>query len=436
MKKGSLRLRLFVAAAISIAIALSLTGVALVRLFEAQMRERVVTSLENDLLQLAGSIATSADGSVTAGGTLADPRYQEPYGGRYWRIAFLPGEGQPVLEPLRSRSLWDFEFDPANPKGPEGEQLVIARRDLAIERNGRSQQIAMLAAAHADEVQRPIDQFRDQLILSLGIIGTILILGAWVQVTVGLRPLQHLRARIAAIRTGHDNRLSGAFPDEVAPLAGELNELLDLRDASLERARRRAGDLAHGLKTPLTILASIARDLRKSGHPQQASDIEDQAQAMLRHVEQALARARLSSGKGHSATALKPAAERVVAAIARLPGAEDLQFDLDVLADVTLPMEQGDLTELLGNLLDNARKWARSQVRLRYAAPLLAIEDDGPGVPEDELKHISERGRRLDESKQGSGLGLSIVEDIADIYGLSVTYGRSELGGLRVEIRV
>jgi signal transduction histidine kinase len=119
-----------------------------------------------------------------------------------------------------------------------------------------------------------------------------------------------------------------------------------------------------------------------------------------------------------------------------MPGAEDLDFDIHVLADVTVPMDQSDLTELLGNLIDNARKWAKTRVKVRHSPPLIVIEDDGPGVADDDLKLISERGRRLDESKQGSGLGLSIVEDIADLYGLTVTYGRSELGGLMVEIRV
>ncbi len=436
MTRGSLRLRLFVAAAISIAVALTLTGVALVRLFAEQVRERVVTGLENDLLQLAGSISMAADGSISAGGALADPRYQEPYGGRYWLITFVQEQGQPAVEPVRSRSLWDYDLNPVEPAGPEGEKLVVARRDISIERNGKSQKIMMLAAANEDEVQRPITELRDQLFLSLGIIGLILILGAWMQVTVGLRPLQHLRERLGAIRSGKDQRLSGSFPDEVAPLVGELNDVLDLRDASLERARRRAGDLAHGLKTPLTILSTIARDLRKSGRQTQADDIEEQAEAMLRHVEQAMARARLSSGKGLNVTILRPVVDRVVSAISRLPGAEDLGFEIEVPADATVQIEQGDLTELLGNLLDNGRKWGKTRVRLRYAAPLLVIEDDGPGVPDDELKGISERGRRLDESKQGSGLGLSIVGDIADIYGLSVIYGRSELGGLKVEIRV
>lgn len=157
---------------------------------------------------------------------------------------------------------------------------------------------------------------------------------------------------------------------------------------------------------------------------------------MRRHIERALARARLSSGRGHALTDLRAVAEKVANAIARLPGAEDIDFDLHVLEGTHVPIEQGDLTELLGNLLDNGRKWAVSRVELRYAAPVLSIEDDGPGVPDAELAHIAERGKRLDESKQGAGLGLSIVEDIADIYRLQVTYGRAELGGLRVEIRV
>jgi signal transduction histidine kinase len=435
MSKGSLRLRLFVAAALMIAVALFLTGLALVRMFEEQVRERVITGLENDLLQLAGSITVADDGTVTAGRSLADPRYQEPYGGRYWRIDFIPAAGEKPLESLRSRSLWDSDMDPANPSGPEGEGLVVARRELSIDRAGKTQQIVMLAAAHEEEVQRPLGELRDQLIASLTIIGSILTVGAWLQVTVGLRPLQQLRLKLASIRSGQSHRLSGPFPDEVAPLVADFNDVLDLRDRSLERARRRAGDLAHGLRTPLTILSAVARDLRKDGRRSEADDIEEQSDAMLRHVERALARARLSSGKGFAATELRPVAERVVAAISRLPGAEDLDFDVHVLNEASVPMEQGDLTELLGNLLDNARKWARTTVRLRYAPPHLVIEDDGPGVPEEDLKTIAERGRRLDESKQGSGLGLSIVEDIADIYGLGVSYGRSEIGGLKVDIR-
>lgn len=435
MSKGSLRLRLFVAAALLIALALFLTGLALIRMFETQVRDRVITGLENDLLQLAGTISIGADGAVSTGGDLADPRYQEPYAGRYWRIDFVQVPGEPTLKPLMSRSLWDFELDPNNPVGPEGERLIFAKRELGIERNGKSQKLIMVAAAHEEEVQRPLGELRDQLVLSLVIIGTILVIGAWLQVTVGLNPLKTVREKVTAIRTGRAKRVEGRYPDEVAPLVRELNDVLDMRDASLERARRRAGDLAHGLKTPLTVLSSIARELRKDGRQRQADDIDEQANAMLRHVERSLARARLSSGGGHVTAAVRPVVDKVVAAVARLPGADDLDFDIRVAGDFRLPLDQNDLTELLGNLLDNARKWAKTTVVVASSGTGLVIEDDGPGVPDEELVRISERGRRLDESKQGSGLGLSIVEDIADIYGLTVTYSRSRLGGLRVDIR-
>ena len=436
MSRGSLRLRIFAGAAISIAFALFLTGLAQVQLFERQVRARVVTELENDLLQLAGVIEASAKGAFKVSRPLADPRFDEPYGGRYWRVDFAePGEVA-VHEPLRSRSLWDFEIDPENPLGPEGEKLIVVTRQISIDSNGAALPMWLMVAAHDDEVQRPLEQLRDQLILSLVLIGSVLTLGAWIQATVGLSPLVTLRRQLAEVRSGLAQRLTGDFPTEVAPLVSELNDVLDMREKSLERARRRAGDLAHGLKTPLTILSAIARDVRGQKLPEQAAEIEEQSDAMYRHVERALARARLSSGRGHAATDLSGTANRVIATLQRLPGGDELDFDIHTLPEAKIPMEQGDLTELLGNLLDNARKWAKTRVKLRFAPPLLTIEDDGPGVPDEELTSIAERGRRLDETKQGSGLGLSIVEDIADIYGFAITYSRSDLGGLKVEIRV
>ena len=436
MKSGSLRLRLFAAAAISIAVALSLTGFAIVSLFERQVRERVRTELENDLLQLAGSIEVQAGGGVVASRRLADPRFEEPYGGRYWRIDFAAPGQKADREPLQSRSLWDVDLDRVNPTGPEGGPLITVSRQIALSVKDRQLDLWLTVAAHEEEVQRPIGQLRDQLMASLTLIGIVLALGAWIQVTVGLSPLVTLRRRLADVRTGQAAMLSGEFPLEVAPLVAELNDVLDMREKSLERARRRAGDLAHGLKTPLTVLTSIARDLRKRRLRSQADDIDEQAEAMRRHVERALARARLSTGRGHVMTQLRPAAEKVVSAMQRLPQGNDLDWDIHIAADAALPLEAGDLTELFGNLLDNARQWAKARVRVRYEAPALTIEDDGPGVPGAELNHISERGRRLDESRQGSGLGLSIVADIADLYGLGVDYGRSELGGLKVTIRV
>jgi signal transduction histidine kinase len=436
MTTYSLRLRLFAAAAISIAVALSLTGLAIINLYERQVLERVQADLNNDLLQIAGSIEVSADGTIRTGAGPADPRFQEPYGGRYWRIDFAPPGAAASREPLRSPSLWDADLDPTNPKGPEGENLITTNRRIEIDSGGKTIGLWIMVAAQEEEVSRPIGQLRDQLVVALTLIGIVLAIGAWIQVEVGLSPLATLRRHVADVRAGQADKLSGGYPSEVAPLVGELNDVLEMRERSLERARRRAGDLAHGLKTPLTVLQAISRELRKRNFNSQAADIDEQAETMRRHVERALVRARLATGRGHHAALVKPIAEKLVAAMERMPRGEDLEWEINIPADAALPVEPGDLTELIGNVLDNARKWAKSRVRISFGAGDLMIEDDGPGVPESELGIIAERGRRLDESMQGSGLGLSIVEDIADIYSLSALYDRSELGGLRVTVGV
>ena len=436
MNSGSLRLRLFLAAAGLIALALFLTGLAIVGLFERQVRDRVLADLDNNLLQLAGSIDVAPNGKVTAGKSLADPRFREPYGGRYWRIDFNSSATTSSPESIRSRSLWDAEIDLTNMTGPEGEKLVAARRQITVEAGGKPMSLWLTVAAHEDEIDRPINQLRDQLALGLTLIGLLLSAATWVQVTVGLSPLAALRQQLAAVRAGQSSRLEGSFPSEVAPLVGELNEVLEIRDRSLDRARRRAGDLAHGLKTPLTVLSAVIRDLRRRKINALASEVEEQAENMRVHVERALARARLSTGRDHAATNLLPVVQKVVAALKRAPRGQEITWSIDIAAGDSVPIESGDLAELLGNLLDNARKWARTKAHIGHDGRNLIVEDDGPGVPESELGQISERGRRLDESKQGSGLGLSIVADIADIYGLTIDYGRSPLGGLRVVVRL
>lgn len=437
MKTGSLRVRLLASATIWIIITLFLTGFALMRLFESQMRDRVVSGLEFDLAQLIGRLDIRPDGSLRMPQALSDPRYLQAEGRRYWQIVNtspVPAATQDHTGAtvLRSPSLRTVDLENVLKRSDPEDPLISVHRNITLS----GAKLSVTVATGAEEVTRSVAELRTQVLVAMTVIGSTLIASAWLQVAVGLSPLKQLRAQLADIGRGHAQRMSGNYPDEVAPLVTEFNQVLDQRDASMERARRRAGDLAHGLKTPLTVLSSIARQLRRQGQAAEATDIDEQAEAMLRHVEQALVRARLSSGKGHAASPLAATATKVVAAIGRLPGAEVLQIEIAVPPDASVPVEQDDLTELLGNLLDNARKWARSRIRVRYEAPLLSVEDDGPGVAEADLPHIAERGRRLDESTQGSGLGLSIVADIADIYGFNVSYGRSELGGLRVEVRL
>lgn len=438
----SLRLRLLTAASVIIALALLLTAFILIQLFETQVSNQVKTSLRQDLLQIAGGINLGADGRLVLAPPLTDARYNMPFGvdateHRYWQVDLLPAPGgSRPGQSLRSVSLWDESLDQQHQIGPRGEDLITVKDDVKLNLNGRPATVSVVVAADAAEIIRPLNEVRRKVVVAFAIVGTLLIIGTWLQVTVGLSPMRRLQTQLAAIRRGAARRLWGAFPDEVAPLVREFNDVLDMRDDSLERARRRAGDLAHGLKTPLTVLSTISRQLRKEGLDRVAADIDEQCDAMVRHVERTLVRARLASGKGHAASELLGTVQRVAGAVERLPGADALRFDLLVPPEARVPIEQRDLTELLGNLMDNARKWATSTVRVRYANPYLTIEDDGPGVPDDALAHLGERGRRLDESIQGSGLGLSIVEDIADIYGLAVSYGQSELGGLRVDVRV
>jgi signal transduction histidine kinase len=435
MRTGSLRLRLLVAAAFSIAAALLAAGIALTALFEQQVRDRVMQELNNDLLQLVGAIEVSDAGEVKVIRALADPRFESPYSGKYWRIEQLSPVPSPLSQLPRSRSLWDSEPGAADSNiGPEGELLVSAERTISITTKQGSMSLRLTVGAHEDEITSPLASFRNQLVLYLSLIGLALTIAAWLQVSIGLRPLQALRKQLSELRASNTKRLEGEFPTEVEPLVSEFNDVLNLRDKSLERARHRAGDLAHGLITPLTILSAVARDLAKRKLIKQATEIDGQVESMRKHVERGLIRARLSTGRGHDLTNLAEAADAVMSTLRRLPEASELKWLLSIPADAVVPLERNDLLELLGNLLDNARKFAKSQVEISFADGSIVIEDDGPGVADAELSSIRQRGRKLDESRKGFGLGLAIVEDIADLYELELSYGRAPRGGLQVKI--
>lgn len=437
MKAGSLRLRLLVAAAFSITAALLVAELALVSLFEQQVRDRVMQELNNDLMQLAGAIEVSDTGSVRVIRALADPRFETPYSGKYWHIQQVNPPLSPRAKLPRSRSLWDSEPGAANSNiGPENEPLVTAERTISIASKQGDIPLHLFVGAHDDEITSPLAHFRSQLVLYLSLIGLALTVAAWIQVSIGLRPLQALRNQLSELRTNQTKRLEGEFPTEVEPLVSEFNAVLNLRERSLQRARHRAGDLAHGLMTPLTILSAVARDLNKRKLTKQGAEIDGQVENMRKHVERGLIRARLSTGRGHDLTPLAEAVEAVASTLRRLPDGNKIKWLNSVPVDTVVPIERNDLLELLGNLLDNARKFAKSQAQISFIDGSIVVEDDGPGVADAELSSIRQRGRRLDENRKGFGLGLAIVEDIADLYEFELSYGRSTLGGLQVKIAV
>ncbi len=448
MTRGSLRLRLLAAGAASILIALALAGLGLTLLFERHVERRVVVELELDLRQLIGHLGRGENGTLLLERPLADPRFEEPLSGLYWQITEEPGGTV-----LRSRSLWDGTLDlpPDSLRtgevhrhaipGPGGATLLILERHIALPQRLGGGSVRAAVAIDRGEIHAAGRAFASELVPSLAVLAAVLIAAAWVQVRVGLRPLDAIRRRLSAIRTGAVRRLGTAFPDEVQPLAAEVDSLLDTQDATIERARAHAADLAHGLKTPLTVLADDARQLRSRGEAALADEVAALVEGMRRHVERELARARAGvRARGGASQPVSPIARQVVEVMRRTPRGKELGWHIDIPGDLAVGIDAQDLAEMLGNLAENAAQWARTSVRLcgrqGSDAAVLLVEDDGPGVPDQEIETVLARGGRLDATKPGAGLGLAIVCDLAEAYGGSLSLSRSPLGGLRVELRL
>jgi signal transduction histidine kinase len=260
------------------------------------------------------------------------------------------------------------------------------------------------------------------------------------QVRRGLRAVDELRLRLAAVHEGRERQLEGTYPAEVQPLVDDLNALLDHRARAVQRAVATAGDFAHGLKTPLAVLSHEADRAEAAGHHEVAAAISQQVARMRRQVDHHLAHARAAaSGATPGARCLvRESAEGLARTLLRLHDGRDLQIDLDVAAEHAIRGQREDLDEMLGNLLDNACKWARARVSISSAALpgaiVITIDDDGPGIPPSMQEHVLLRGVRADESAGGSGLGLAIVRDLADLYGGSVALESSPGGGLRARL--
>jgi signal transduction histidine kinase len=448
MKKGSLRLRLFAAGAGSILLALTIAAVGLLLLFERHVERRVVLELEGDLKELVSGLTRNPDGSLAVGRAPSEPAFSQPLGGRYWEIT--QPSGGPVL---RSRSLWDSllalppdtlgpgEMHRHGMRGPGGSHLLAIERAVTLPPSLGGGEIRVAVAIDHREITNAARAFAADLLPALAGLAAVLISAAWVQVAIGLRPLDAVRRRLEAVRTGKIPRLGNAFPDEVQPLAIEIDTLLEAQEKAIARARARAADLAHGLKTPLTVLAATAEDLRDRGDTAIADEVASVADGMRRHVERELARTRTGiSGRAVPPQPVRPVVERVVGVLRRTPRGGDLDWQVDVAERLALAVDPQDLAEMLGNLAENAVKWAATRVRILGTAEaggtVVAVEDDGPGIADDAIEAALARGGRLDESRPGTGLGLAIVSDLVEAYSGSLTLGRSALGGLRAAIRL
>lgn len=443
MTRGSLKLRLLLVSALTIVLSLLLALTALDAIFRQHVELRVKSELENHLWQLIDAVSFDENDELKIVKPLADPRFDRPLSGLYWQISILE---RPVAN---SQSLWDQNLvapqaDAAAPAawltvpGPEQTTLAAVARTIKIQGAKKTHALQVLIAVDRAEIDGAVRDFDRELALSLGLIALLLGAGAVLQAQLGLRPLQTLADDLGRLRAGTAKRLDAPGPDEVRPLVDALNALLTDQEASIARARARAGDLAHGLKTPLTVLNSVARQIEAGAVNGAAADIREQTGLMDRHVQRQLAMTRLGAGRRYAATPVRPLIERMAASMQRLPGGDAVAWRIGVPASAALAADPDDLIELFGNLADNARKWASASVAVGFEQRgdmvVLSFEDDGPGVPSEKLESVIERGARLDPSRPGSGLGLAIVSDICDAYGWRLTLDRAALGGLRAEI--
>ena len=288
------------------------------------------------------------------------------------------------------------------------------------------------------EIARARDAFVMDAIPAILALALVLGVGAYVQIVLGLKPLERIRRGVEAVRERRADRLPEQVPLEVRPAVEEVNALLAAQERELRRARDRAADLAHGLKTPLAALRGDAARLRERGDAETAGKIEALGDAMLRHVERELARARARGPAGAGRvlrTDPRPIVAALFATIGRTPTGERIGFE-DALGEAaTVPLDADDLTEVLGNLIENAARHARGRVRVSgRVSGGIDIDDDGPGVAPELRDVILRRGGRLDEAGDGAGLGLAIVQDILAAYGWRLDIGESPLGGLRASI--
>ena len=445
MIKGSLRLRLLLAGAASVLTALMLSYLGLTLLFERHVERRVEAEISVYLDQVVSGLDRSADGTLIMATAPADPRFSEPLAGLYWQV-------QAGAAVLRSRSLWDAELALPSDEladgavhlhrivGPDGSsELIVVERSVTLPARLGGGAMRAAVAADSAEITIATRAFAADLVPYLAVIAALLIAAAYVQVAIGLRPLGAVRRRLAAIRAGELARLGRSFPDEILPLAVEVDALLEAREDQVKKARARAGDLAHGLKTPLQVLAGDVERLRAKGEGQIAGDIEEVATAMRRHVDRELARARMAAGKPDARAKVADVVQRVVAVVARTPAGTRLDWSVEIPAATIARIDPDDLSEALGNLMENAAHHARSKVsiRARREAELIAITiaDDGPGIPKDQLEQALSRGGQLDRSAGGAGLGLAIVGDIAEAWGARFDI-RTNGEGLEVDFTV
>jgi len=453
MRVSSLAFRLFLWATGWTVVILLVTGIVLASLYRNAVERAFDRRLDVYLRTLVADVASPEEGTDKFPQSIGEPLFDLPLSGWYWQVTRLD-TAKPEIH--SSRSLWDSNFPRlpdggAGPavaggyrqsyaQGPEDIRLRLAERTVDLGEDGR---YLIAVAGDATEIDNEMRSFDRVIGATFGALAVALLLTTAFQVRFGLLPLKRISASLAAIRSGRAERLQGEFPVEIAPLARETNALIDANREIVERARTHVGNLAHALKTPLSVLVNEA-----GARPDDplAQKVREQTDIMRDQVARQLERARLAARSTVVGALIdvSPVVTALARTMEKLHRERDIAIAVDVPEHARFTGEQHDLEEMIGNLVDNACKWAQSRVAIEVVADRfegdgkprvrVIVDDDGPGLSPAEREQVALRGRRLDESKPGSGLGLSIVVELAGLYRGVLTLGTAPIGGLRAEL--
>jgi signal transduction histidine kinase len=451
MRANSLALRLFVSATVWTVLILVATGFVLSSLSRQSVERAFDRRLGVYLKTLIADVASPEIPNEKAGQSIGEPLFDLPLSGWYWSVTSVdPGKH----ELYSSRSLWDgvlprlqdMGIEPGADgtrksyvQGQEDQRLRLIERVIDLGAEGR---FLVAVAGDASEIDEESVAFERTIAATFAALAVVLLLTTLFQVRFGLAPLKRITDSLASIRSGAAEKLEGSFPVEIEQLARETNALLDSNREIVERARTHVGNLAHALKTPLSVMVNEASarpdDALASKVTEQTSIMRDQ---VTRHLERARIAARVAVVG--TITDVVPVVHSLVRTMAKTHHGKDLAVALDLPGEARFRGEQQDLEEMVGNLVDNAFKWGSARVGIEVGLEQpepgrnvvrIMVDDDGPGLSPSEREQVARRGRRLDETKPGSGLGLSIVVELAALYGGALNLGNSPIGGLRAEL--
>ncbi len=447
MTPFSLRGRLLLGSVVAIIVATFLAGVGINAISGLAVRALALSEIDEELRVLLAAVDINSSNQLFLDDTPTDPRFGIPNGGFYWQV------GRNGTVELRSQSLWEQNLPwlRARPrdagratdmKGPNGSRLLAVERSISIPSATGDQMVDIVMALDNSELAPARWRFFYAMAPSLGVLSVALIGAVVVFLRYGLRPLNDLRAALMAVQERSARKITGQFPREVQPLVDDLNGLLASRETQLTQARARAGDLAHGLKTPLAALEATARILSEEGMSERAAAIQTEVSRMEAQIKRTLAQTRASLAAAHTVGVMDASADlqKIISVMRRLSAERKIDFELVAPPEMWLAIDEADFADITGNLIDNARKWTTGKVKVRLSqlpeGVELCIEDDGPGLPEDAEMAFIRRGRRLDESIAGTGFGLAIAKDLVEAYDGKLTLARSNLGGLSVTVNL